>query len=107
MSDDSKFKPEMHVKKTLFGRGEPTTAYGIVLRVDEEGVWLDNGAGLRPAGPYHPETGVEITPPIPGMHQEIKPYKPRVAKAVAEGQSAPKPRARRAGVRRRKAAATP
>lgn len=38
-------------------RGIRTAETKTVLRTDEEGVWLDNGYGNDPDGPYDPESG--------------------------------------------------
>jgi hypothetical protein len=37
--------------------GIRTAETKCVLRVDEDGVWLDNGYGNDPDGPYDSETG--------------------------------------------------
>ena len=33
---------------------------GIVLEVTKEGVWLDNGEGNDPSGPFNIKTGIHI-----------------------------------------------
>jgi hypothetical protein len=52
------FKRGMAVKRMLCGPGPlQSTEPGKVLRIDKRGVWLDNGEGNRPSGPFNPVTG--------------------------------------------------
>jgi len=37
--------------------GIETEEERTVLRVDDDGIWLDNGPGNRPSGPYDTGTG--------------------------------------------------
>lgn len=53
----SKFKKGQKVTKYLAGAGYVTGEDAEVLRVDRRGVWLDNGPGNDPSGPFNPKTG--------------------------------------------------
>ena len=44
--------PGTKVIKVLHGAGYSTEEHGVVLKVDDAGVWLDNGEGNRPSGPF-------------------------------------------------------
>jgi hypothetical protein len=46
------FKKGMRVRAILHGAGVVTEEECIVLRVDRDGVWLDNGVGNDPSGPF-------------------------------------------------------
>ena len=37
--------------------GIVTTEKAKVLKIDKKGVWLDNGVGNDPSGPFDPNTG--------------------------------------------------
>ena len=45
----------VHAAGIVTNDGEPKT----ILRVDDDGVWLDNGAGNSPTGPYDKYSGVK------------------------------------------------
>jgi len=66
-----KFKKGMKVVKILHGGGLVSYGEGIVLRVDKYGVWLDNGGGNDPSGPF--VNG--IMQGVFGFWEEIKPKK--------------------------------
>lgn len=52
--------------------GITTEEERIVLRVDDDGIWLDNGPGNDPSGPYDTETGEWAdNHVIPGASQRI------------------------------------
>jgi hypothetical protein len=62
------------VKLILSIAGIVTEDEGIVLRVDKKGVWLDNGAGNDPDGPYDARTGEwEDNDVIPMSYEKIVP----------------------------------
>jgi len=46
------FKKGMKVKKILHGAGVSSSEEGIVLSVNGDIVFLDNGGSNRPSGPY-------------------------------------------------------
>ena len=46
------FKKGMKVVKILHGAGLVSKEAGVVLKVDKSGVWLDNGGGNDPSGPF-------------------------------------------------------
>jgi hypothetical protein len=50
--EGSMFKKGMRVRAILHGAGVVTEEERIVLRVDRDGVWLDNGVGNDPSGPF-------------------------------------------------------
>ena len=52
------FKKGDEVRLALSIMGIVTETREIVLRVDKRGVWLDNGPGNDPSGPYDPVTGL-------------------------------------------------
>lgn len=66
------FKKGQKVKRALTGAGYTTYEDGVILDVDEKGVWLDNGAGNDPAGPFHPETGEYLEYSMPGFSSKIE-----------------------------------
>lgn len=41
----------------VVGAGFTTYEEGDILSLNDEGVWLDNGPGNDPSGPYNPKTG--------------------------------------------------
>lgn len=44
-----------------------------IIAIDERGVWLDNGSGNDPSGPFDPETGdYENNAYVAGMRMYIK-----------------------------------
>ena len=52
--------------------GIKTVEECVVLRVDHDGIWLDNGPGNDPSGPYDPRTGQwTMNNVIPGSTQRI------------------------------------
>lgn len=46
------FKKGMRVIRVLHGAGLVSQEESTVLKVDKRGVWLDNGNGNRPSGPF-------------------------------------------------------
>lgn len=46
------FKKGMRVRAILHGAGVVTEEERTVLKVSREGVWLDNGPGNDPSGPF-------------------------------------------------------
>ena len=54
----SRFKRGQQVKQSLSGAGFTTSdPPRPVLKVTKRGVWVDNGAGNDPSGPFDPVTG--------------------------------------------------
>jgi hypothetical protein len=47
-----RFKKGMKVIRFLSGGGQITQEDAVVLKVDKKGVWLDNGDGNDPSGPF-------------------------------------------------------
>lgn len=64
------FKKNQNVWLYLVGGGIETREAGVVLRVDKRGVWLDNGRGNDPSGPFDPKTG-KAAPLMPGWTRRI------------------------------------
>ena len=46
------FKKGMKVIRILHGAGVTSKGKGVIERVDEDGVWLSNGIGNDPSGPF-------------------------------------------------------
>ncbi len=46
------FKEGALVTRILHGAGHTSKESATVLRVDSQGVWLDNGMGNKPDGPF-------------------------------------------------------
>ena len=46
------FRKGMKVRAILHGAGVTTEEERIVLKVTKDGVWLDNGPGNDPSGPF-------------------------------------------------------
>jgi len=53
----SNFKKNQKVKLSVRVGGIVTSSNAKVLKVNKEGVWLDNGVGNDPSGPFDPITG--------------------------------------------------
>jgi len=51
------FKKGQAVIRELHGGGMVSQEEEVVLRVDKDGVWLDNGPGNDPDGPFDSKTG--------------------------------------------------
>jgi len=62
-----KFAAGDKVRDTLIVAGIPSARVETVLRVDDQGVWLDNGSGNDPSGPFDSMTGELIGGEIPGL----------------------------------------
>jgi len=83
----SKKKKESTASVTDWSAGETITliydAFGIktyaeknILKVDKKGVWLDNGPGNDPDGPFDPATGIWDEYAYLGLgYQKIVKYK--------------------------------
>lgn len=54
-----RFKKGLLVTISVHAGGVVTEETGTVLMVNKQGVWLDNGYGNDPSGPYDPVTGVK------------------------------------------------
>jgi len=57
MSETQMRKAGDKVSIKVAGADLITYEEGDILSLDEKGVWLDNGPGNDPSGPYDPETG--------------------------------------------------
>lgn len=57
----------------LDGAGVCSTEYATVLRVDRAGVWLDNGPGNDPSGPFDRNTGRSLYHVMDGFSSRIVP----------------------------------
>jgi hypothetical protein len=68
----SKFKKGQKVIKYLAGGGFTTKEDAVVLEVDKDGVWLDNGNGNDPSGPFDPVNG-NGEAPLTGWRSYIEP----------------------------------
>lgn len=68
----STFKKGQKVSKALTGAGFTTRDDGVVLKVDKKGVWLDNGSGNDPSGPFDAITGRYLGASVPGFSQVIE-----------------------------------
>lgn len=71
----TKFKAGQKIRLFVDIAGLITEESGVVLNVDEEGVWLDNGKGNDPSGPFDLVTGENLSiPPSLGLgRQYIQP----------------------------------
>ena len=69
MKKELKFKPGMKVIAYLHGAGLVTKEEREVLKVNKKGVWLSNGKGNDPSGPF---VGGKMQG-VFGFWQEIKP----------------------------------
>lgn len=67
------FKKGMKVDKYLSGAGVTTSEKATVLRVDKKGVWLNNGSGNDPSGPFCPISGKYLEWSLPGWESFIQP----------------------------------
>lgn len=46
------FKKGMKVTRVLHGAGNISKESAVILKVNKQGVWLDNGKGNDPSGPF-------------------------------------------------------
>jgi hypothetical protein len=67
------FKKGQKVTTVLTGGGQITRESGVVLRVNKQGVFLDNGPGNDPSGPFDPLTGLYRDQWLPGWCYYIEP----------------------------------
>ena len=67
------FKKGDQVLLALTGAGYTSFDSFFVKKVDGDGVWLDNGPGNRPTGPFDAETGECKGYMMPGFTQKIVP----------------------------------
>lgn len=79
----SPFSKGQKVVKSLTGAGFTTTEKAKVLKVDAKGVWLDNGAGNSPSGPFDAHTGHYLGATMAGWSETIAPA-PVTAKKAAK-----------------------
>lgn len=56
----NKFKKGQKVLSKFYLAGVVSEETFTVLKVDKKGVWLDNGLGNRPTGPFDPITGEKL-----------------------------------------------
>lgn len=54
------FRKGQKVDKCLTGAGFTTKEDAKVLKVNKKGVWLDNGPGNDPSGPFDAQTGLYL-----------------------------------------------
>lgn len=71
----TRFTKGQKVKHCLSGAGFTTDEPGVVLKVTKKGVWLDNGPGNDPSGPFDPVTG-KMEELMPGWLAFIKEESP-------------------------------
>lgn len=67
-----KFKKGQAVIRYLTGAGVTTKEDAVVSKVTKAGVWLDNGSGNDPSGPFDPITG-RSEPGAFGFSSRIEP----------------------------------
>lgn len=72
------FKKGDEVSQLLAGYGETTTEQCTVLRTDKKGVWLDNGPGNNPTGPFDATSGKYLGPSVPGFSMSIQAPAPAI-----------------------------
>lgn len=83
-----KFQKGMPVVQLLTGFGDTSEEESSVLKIDKKGVWLDNGAGNDPSGPFDPDSGRYLGARIAGFSSKIEP-------AVDAAPTVPKARGRK------------
>ena len=66
-----KFKEGQEVEVVLTGGGFVTSEFKTVLKVNDKGVFLDNGNGNDPDGPFDPVSGFKESY-LPGWTTHIK-----------------------------------
>ena len=81
MPTASKFSKGQAIRLVLKGFGETSYEDGVVLKVTPKGVWLDNGPGNDPSGPFDATTGRERAPSF-GMTRSIEPATVATAETV-------------------------
>jgi hypothetical protein len=67
----AKFSKGQKVDKSLTGAGFTTKEKAKVLKVDKKGVWLDNGSGNDPSGPFDAQTGLYLGASMAGWVSRI------------------------------------
>lgn len=68
----SKFVENQKVNLVLRGGGFATRETYIILEIIDGKVWLDNGFGNDPTGPFNLETGEYEESIVPGFFQRIE-----------------------------------
>lgn len=81
MTQVSPFKKGQSVHVELTGGGFTTRETKRVLSVDDTAVYLSNGPGNDPSGPFDPITGRRSEALVGGFTQRIVPKPPRSARA--------------------------
>lgn len=61
-----------NVAVVLSGAGAETSELGVILDVRDGEVWLDNGPGNDPTGPYDATTGRYLGDTMPGFSSRIE-----------------------------------
>ena len=70
------FKRGDPIDIVIDGAGVRSVASGKVLKVTKAGVWLDNGEGNDPSGPFDPISGRDLSDIfIPAWTRFIRPQK--------------------------------
>ena len=68
----SRFEEGQEVNLALTGAGYTTREVYTILEIKKGKVWLDNGSGNRPTGPFNAETGAYEEYTVPGFSQMIE-----------------------------------
>jgi len=74
------FKKGEQVLLALAGAGYTSFDSFFIGKVNKDGVWLDNGPGNDPTGPFDPKTGEYKGDMMPGFVQKIVPASKVVGK---------------------------
>lgn len=73
----SKFKKGQTVWIALSGAGTISYEEREIGTIRKNGVWLDNGIGNDPTGPFNPETGRYLGDTVFGFSMKILTEKPK------------------------------
>ena len=68
----NKFRKGQEVNLALTGAGFTTREVYTILEIKSGKVWLDNGFGNDPTGPFNAETGRYEELTMPGFSQRIE-----------------------------------
>ena len=65
------YKEGQKVTVLLRGAGVTTSEIETILEIKDGKIWLDNGIGNDPSGPFDAETGKYLEYTMPGFSQQL------------------------------------
>lgn len=90
MPTPSVFAKGQAVSLVLRGGGATSHEDAKVLKITPKGVWLDNGPGNSPTGPFDATSGRYLGPRVSGFSQSIEAAAPEADVAPVAKRAKPK-----------------